>query len=298
MFRIILIFVCLCSLSLPNVLQAGAGSKVVQESLEYMARKFGKETAEFGVERLSQRMTSLAAKHGDDLVKTAFRKAGPQAGRLATAAGEGADGVVLRLLSRHGTEGAAALSRPGAMKFLSRFGDDGAEALLRHGKVGQEVVEAFGESGVKALTKVTEQNGRRLAMLAKDGTLKPELLDVVRTWGDASCDFIWSNRKALAVGATLTTFVSSPEIFLNGAAQLTGIVADAVVRPVAEVPKVVLAEAVSSVTGLLGFITLTAIALGFWLLWNPDRRRWAFRVGQRGFGLLRMSRLFRSVTAK
>lgn len=298
MFRNIFVFVCLWSLTLPNVLQAGVGSKAVQETLEYMARKLGREVAEEGVERLGQRMTTLAAKHGDDLVVTAFRKAGPQAGRLATAAGEGADGVVLRLLSRHGTEGAAALSRPGAMKLLTRFGDDGAEALLRHGKVGQEVIETFGESGVKALTKVTEQNGRRLAMLAKDGTLKPELLDVVRTWGDSACDFIWANKKALVVGATLTTFVASPEIFLNGTAQLTAIMADAVVRPVAEIPKVVLAEAVGSVTGLLGFITLTVISLGLWLLWNPERRRWMFRVGQRGFGLLRMSRLFRSVTAK
>lgn len=297
MIRNIVVCVCLVSLSVPSALQAGVGTKVVEEGVEYMVRKFSKEVAAEGVERLSQRMASLAAKHGDDLVSAAFRKAGPQAGKLATSAGANSD-VVLRTLARHGTDGAAALSRPGAMKLLSRFGDDGAEALVRHGKVGEEVIEVFGESGAKALAEVTEQNGRRLAMLAKDGALKPELLDVVRKHGDSACDFIWTNKGALAVGATLTTFVTSPEEFLNGTAQLTGIVADAAVRPIAEIPKVVLAETLGSVTGLIGFMSLTVIGLGVWLLWNPDRRRWAFRTARGGFLLMRVSSFFRPTATK
>ena len=175
-----LIFCVGIGLSMPVVSHAGVGSKVVQEAMEYTARKFGKEVAEEGVERVSSRMAGLAAKHGDELVSAAFRKAGPQAGRLA-----------------------------------------------------------------------------------------------------------------LAVGATLTTFVTSPEEFLNGTAQLTGIVADAAVRPIAEIPKVGLAETLGSVTGLIGFMSLTVIGLGVWLLWNPDRRRWAFRTARGGFLLMRVSSFFR-----
>ena len=292
-----LIFCVGIGLSMPVVSHAGVGSKVVQEAMEYTARKFGKEVAEEGVERVSSRMAGLAAKHGDELVSAAFRKAGPQAGRLASAAGTNGD-VVLRTLARHGTDGAAALSRPGALNLVGRFGDDGAEALVRHGKIGEEVIESFGNTGAKALSQVSEQNGRRLAMLAKDGALKPELLDVVRKHGDSACDFIWANKGALAVGATLTTFVTSPEEFLNGTAQLTGIVADAAVRPIAEIPKVVLAETLGSVTGLIGFMSLTVIGLGVWLLWNPDRRRWAFRTARGGFLLMRVSSFFRPAATK
>ncbi len=290
MIRFLIFCVCI-GLSMPVVSHAGIGSKVVQEALEFTTRKFGKEVAEEGVERLGSRMANLAAKHGDELVSTAFRKAGPQTAKLATAAGSNGD-VVLRTLARHGSDGAAALSRPSAMRFVTQFGDDGAEALVRHGKIGEEVLETFGESGAKALSQVTQQNGRRLAMLAKDGTLKPELLDVVRQHGDTACDFIWKNKGSLAVAATLTTFVTSPSEFLNGSAKITGIVADAAVRPIAEIPKVVLAETLGSVTGLIGFMALVVIGLGMWLLWNPDRRRWAFRTARGGFLLMRVSSLF------
>lgn len=296
MLRIVLIGVCLSAMA-PGMCRADVGGKVLREALEYATRKFGKEMVEEGAERVASRTGKLAAHHGDDLVSAAIRKAGPQAGRLATEAGEHG-GSVLRVLARHGSDGAAALSRPGAMSLVGRFGDDAAEALVRHGKVGEEVIETFGETGAKALTQVTEQNGRRLAMLAKNGTLKPELLDVVRQHGDTACDFIWANKGALAVGATLTTFVTSPEAFLDGSAELTGIVADAAVRPIAEIPKVVLAETLGSVTGLIGFMSLAVIGLGLWLLWNPDRRRWAFRTARGGFLLMRVSSFFRPAAMK
>lgn len=289
MIRKTLVWLFMASLSAATVAEAGIGSKAIQEALEYTARRFGREVAEEGVERLGNRMAGLASKHGDDLVSAAFRKAGPQAGRIATVAGENGD-VALRLLARHGTDGAAAISRPGAMKFLSQFGDDGAEALVRHGKIGEEVMETFGESGAKALAQVSERNGRRLAMLRQQGMLNPELLDVVRKHGDEACDFIWANKGALAVGATLTTFVLSPEEFLNGTAQLTGIVADAAVRPVAEIPKVVLAETLGSITGLLGVVVLAMIAAGIWLLWNPVRRQWLLLAVRHGWSLLHQSR--------
>lgn len=227
---------------------------------------------------------------GSKLVQEALEYTGRKLGKEA--AEDGVERIGRRAVGTAAREGAEFLSRPGAMKIVSRFGDDGAEALVRHGKVGEEVIESFGESGAKALTRVSERNGRRLAMMAKDGTLKPELLDVVRQHGDTACDFIWQNKGALAVGATLTTFVTSPEAFLNGSAKLTGIVADAAVRPIAEIPKVVLAETLGSVTGLIGFMSLTVIGLGLWMLWNPDRRRWAFRTARGGFLMMRASSVF------
>ena len=289
MLRIVLIGVCLSAMA-PGMCRADVGGKVLREALEYATRKFGKEMAEEGAERVASRVGSLAARHGDDLVSAAIRNAGPQAGRLAAEAGEHG-GSVLRVLARHGSDGAAALSRPGAMSLVGRYGDDAAEALVRHGKVGEEVIETFGETGAKALSQVTEQNGRRLAMLAKDGTLEPELLDVVRQHGDSACDFIWKNKGALAVGATLTTFVTSPTEFLDGSAKLATVVGDAAVRPIAEIPKVVLAETLDSVTGVIGVLVLGLGGIGLWLVWNPNRRRWVLRLLRGGSLMYRVSKL-------
>jgi hypothetical protein len=216
-----------------QVANAGISSRVVREGVEFTARKFGKEVAEEGLEKLSTKMAGLAAKHGDEVVSVAFSKVGPRAGKLASEAGEQAD-VALRMLARHGDEGISLVTRPASLKMISQFGDDGAEALLRHGAVGEQLIGEFAEGGVKALNKVTAQNGRRLAMLAGDNALKPQLIDVICNHGDRACEFIWKNKGALAAGTTLAVFLANPEPFLDGTVQLTEIVADAAVRPLAE----------------------------------------------------------------
>ena len=246
-------------------LEAGVGSKAMQEAVEWMSRKFGQEVAAEGVERLSTRMTQLAAKHGDDLVSQAFRRVGPQAGKIAAEAGEQAD-VALRLLARHGDDAVRVAGQASARRLVGQYGDDAATALVRHGLVGETVIAQFAEPGAKALAQVTPQNGRRLAMLAQEGTLSSPLLDVVAKYGDRACQFVWSNKGALLVGATLATFVANPEPYLDGTAQLTEVIAERVISPVvsevvapiAEVPQVIAVEAARNLnwTLIVGLLLL------------------------------------------
>jgi hypothetical protein len=153
-------------------------------------------------------------------------------------------------LARHGDEAIPLATRGSALQLVGRFGDDAADALVRHGAIGEQLIGALGESGAKALTKVSPQNGRRLAMMAGDDVLKPELVDVICRHGDRACEFVWKNKGALAVGATLTAFLAAPDDFMSGTAQLTEVVAEHVVLPVAtqvltpiaELPKAVAIE--------------------------------------------------------
>ncbi len=265
--------------------QAGVSSKVVKEAIEWMSRKFGKEVAEEGVERLSTRVTRLAAKHGDDLVSQAFRKVGPRAGKIATEAGGQAD-VALRLLARHGDDALAVASKASARQLVGQFGDDAATALVRHGSVGESVVGQFAEQGAKAMAQVTAQNGRRLAMLAQDGALSPPLLDVVAKYGDRACQFIWANKGSLLVGATLATFVANPEPYLDGTVHLTEVVAERVIAPVlsevaaplAELPMAVAVEAARGVNWtVLGCLSLalgTIMAAGPYVLRHVKTGGW------------------------
>ncbi len=235
----ILRVVCLLSVLLPftSPVQASVGSKVVQEALEFATRKFGKEVAEEGIEQLSKRMTTLAARHGDDLVAMAYRKVGPRAGRLVSEVGEQQADTLLQLLARHGDEAIPFATRGSALQLVGRFGDDAADALVRHGAVGEQLIGTLGESGAKALTKVSPQNGRRLAMLAGDGVLKPELMEVICRHGDRACEFVFKNKGALAVGATLAAFVAAPEGFIDGTVAISSAVAEHVLEPLAELPK-------------------------------------------------------------
>jgi hypothetical protein len=95
-------------------------------------------------------------------------------------------------------------------------------------------------------------------MLAAEGHMKPELMQVITRYGDQACEFIWKNKGALAIGTTLTAFVSSPGAFLDGTQKLTATVADAAVRPLAEVPKAVAVEAAKNANWtVLGALAMT-----------------------------------------
>ncbi|HWB14098.1 MAG TPA: hypothetical protein VG826_33035 [Pirellulales bacterium] len=251
-------------------MQAGVASKAIQETLEVVAKKFGKEAVEEGAEKLTAKLVRLGSRYGDDIVGAAVKKVGPRAARLAGDAGEHAD-VALRLLGRFGDDAAPLVTRAASLKAVARFGDDAAAALLKHGTVGEEVVERFAKEGVEALAKVTPQNGRRLAMLAKEGALEPELVSVVARWGDAGCDFIWRNKGALAVGTTLATFLASPGEFLDGTRSLTEGVGQALIQPLAEAAIQPLAEVPGAIARntdwmLLSIVTViaTGLAAGVW----------------------------------
>lgn len=249
--------------------KASVASKVIKEAIEVTAKKFGREAAEEGLERLAGKMTRLAATHGDDVVATAFKNVGPRAAKVAAEAGDHG-GLALRLLARHGDEALSIATKPGALSTVAKYGDDAAGALLKHGAVGETVISGFGKEGVEALGRVTTQNGRRLAMLAADGTLKPELMTVIARHGDIACDFVWRNKAALAVGTGLATFIAAPEEFLNGTQQLASVVADAAIKPLATIPGAVASEAAKHVHWNLflftGLVVIGGIA-GLWM--NP-----------------------------
>ncbi len=75
--------------------QAGPMTQGLREALEYVGKKFGREVAEEGAERVSVRMTRLAAQHGDEVVANAIRRVGPRVGQLVEEAGD-QGGIALR----------------------------------------------------------------------------------------------------------------------------------------------------------------------------------------------------------
>lgn len=212
--------------------RAGVMTKALREAFEYGAKRFGRQVAEEGGERVAVRLTRLAAKHGDEVVAKAFRKVGPRAGRLVEEAGD-QGGIALGLLAKHGEAAIPLIARPSALGKVARYGDEAAVAIIKHGTVGEQLVGQFAKEGAEALAKVTPRNGRRLAIMAAEGQLKPELMQVISRYGNAGCEFIWSNKGALSVAAVLTAFVTSPGPFLEGTQKLTSAVADATVKPIA-----------------------------------------------------------------
>jgi hypothetical protein len=120
MYRFVICISCLAAMSAAQSAEAGVASRAIREAIELAGRKFGKEVAEEGAERLAVKMTQLAAKHGDDVVVTALKRVGPQAARIASEAGEHG-GTALRLLGRYGDEAVPLAAKAASLKAVANL---------------------------------------------------------------------------------------------------------------------------------------------------------------------------------
>jgi hypothetical protein len=284
---------------------AGLPSKVLQETTEFLVKKFGREVAEEGAERLTGRLAVAVARHGDDVV-SAVRKVGPKAIGLVDEAGENAP-TVIRLLNRYGDDAARVLSRPKGLALVSRFGDDAAAVMVRHQGVAEPVLERLGQPAIQALGAVGPQSGRRLAMMAGDfaaGDRAPELLGVVARYGDRAMDFIWEHKVTLAGTAALAAFLSDPEPYLNGTAdiakagmeavsQIADSVAENAVKPAVIAAGNAAEEAASFMGQVLLVVFVVVGAVITLAIKSGILKSWPVRLGLRVAGKQAASALFK-----
>ena len=263
MARWLLIAACLLVIS-PAPSFAGIKTKAAKEAAEYITKKFSKEAAEQGVETLARKIETLAAKYGDDAI-VAARKVGPRAIHLVEEAGENGAQVV-KLMARYGDDAVWVVTKKNRMAIFLKYGDDAAEAMIKQGEIAEPLIESIGSPAVGALKTISTRNGRRLAMLADDGTLAnisrtDELLGVVSRYGDKAMDFIWRNKGSLTVAAALTAFLRDPKPFIDGTKDLTTIVAENVAKPIASVPGQVAVEAAKGTNWTIVVVALI-VAVG------------------------------------
>jgi hypothetical protein len=245
---------------------AGIGSRAAGELAEFVLKKFGKEAAKEGAEKLASRIVQAAARHGDDVL-SAVRKVGPKAIALADDAGADAPRV-LRLLNHYGDDAARALSRPKGLAIVGRYGDEAAEALIKHQGIAEPLLENLGVPAARAMNALGPQAGRRLAMMAGDELAAigrtPELLDVIARYGDKAMDFIWKHKALLASGAVLATFLRDPEPYLSGVADITRAVAEGVIQPAAAATADAVAQVGRAMQPTVAAASVAARNLAFW----------------------------------
>ncbi len=216
---------------------AGSKSKAAQEAAEYLFKQGSKEVVEHGVEAFARKVETIAMKHGDDVFR-AVKAVGPQALPLIERAGSHG-GRAAKILATHGEHAAVlVVSRPSAMSLVAKHGDVAALALVKHPGIAEPLVEKAGGSAIAALTAVGPQAGRRLAILAEGETAHiathPKVLEVIARFGDRAMDFVWKHKGSLVVTAALAAFVADPEPFITGGRDITKIVAENAVKPLAE----------------------------------------------------------------
>lgn len=124
------------------------------------------------------------------------------------------------------------------MAIFIKYGDNAAEAMMKQGQIAEPLISSFGEPAIGALKAISTRNGRRLAIMADDGTLNKmgrtdEVLAVAGKYGDRAMEFIWKNKGGLAVATTMAAFLANPQPFIDGTVELTKAVSENIVKPVA-----------------------------------------------------------------
>lgn len=200
---------------------------VVRETVEFLLKKFGKEAAEFGAENLTKKTTQLASKYGDDAI-VAMKKVGPSLFRHLEGVGEKSGKQIVKIMAKYGDESMHIISRPGRLTIFLRYGDDAASAMLKHGEICDPLIKKFGAPAAKALVQVSDQNARRIVMMANEGELlttskAPELLETIGKYGNKAVEFVWKNKATLAVGSTLAVFLADPQPFIDGVKELASV---------------------------------------------------------------------------
>lgn len=229
-----------CMVAFPAVAPAQGKAAIAREAAEYILRGFGKEAAEVGLKGLTRKIELLMIKYGDEAVE-AVKKVGPRTFRLVEEAGEhGLDAV--KIMAKYGDNAVWVVAKKNRMAIFVKYGDDAGEAMIKHLEIAEPLLESAGKSAAGALKAVSTQSGRRLAMMQTEGELArigrtPELLDVVAKYGDRAMEFVWENKGSLAVAAALAAFLANPKPFIDGAADITKVVAENAVKPLAEVAK-------------------------------------------------------------
>ena len=221
----------------PALCSAGITSKAAREAAEIMLRKFGKEAEEQGLKTLTRKIEALGLKYGDDAI-TAVKKVGPRTFRYLDEAGE--NGLeATKLLARYGDDAVWVVSKKNRLSLVTKYGDEAAEAMMKQGQIAEPLIASMGKPAADVLKAVSKQNGRRLAMVAEDGTLKrigrtDELLAVIGRFGDRGMDFVWRNKGVLIVGTMLTAFLAHPQPFIDGTVELTKAAAEGIGTPLAK----------------------------------------------------------------
>lgn len=228
----ILAVALVAGLLLSVVAQAGVATSAARETAEYVLQKFGRGTGGRTVEELTDTTARAMTRYGDEVVPL-VRKTGHRGLAALEEAGEQAPDVI-RLYARKGDEAVWLISEPGKLRLFLKHGDSAADALIKHPGIADDLVGQFGDDAAGALNRVSRGGAQRMAMAAEKGVFaatprSPELLSVVRRYGDEAMDFIWKNKGALTVAAVLATFLKDPEAYFSG---MKDLVVEPLVAPI------------------------------------------------------------------
>lgn len=238
----------------------------IRELAEFVFKKFSKELGEESIETIAKQIDNVVARGGQQAIE-AIQKVGPRAFHWIDDAAVDAP-MAARLIAKYGEQAEWVVTNPVRRSFASQFGDDAALAMIRHGAPAEQVLEVGGRSAANALANLSPRFGRQLAMLCDESATRKlvqneSVQGLIGKSGDRAMAFVWKNKGALLVTATLTAFLADPDPFIDGTKDLAQIAATNAVHPIAN--RVASGTNWTLTLIVLSFLLTTYMGIRFWI---------------------------------
>ena len=216
------LLIVLISGAVPAECEAGFGSAAIKEVAEELMILIGRKAGTEAVELIVVRVTRVSAKYGEKEVLLALKKAGSLGlEAIERAVGKDAPNVV-KILSRHGSEGLVVVERESAMRLIAKYGDEAGGVIVRHGELAEKMIAAHGSDAIAAASTLTKRRDiLRLAMLADNEAIQatngfPQLLKIIAKHGQRGLTFIWTHRRDLEDAVFLALFIRYCDDYIEG----------------------------------------------------------------------------------
>jgi hypothetical protein len=136
--------------------------------------------------------------------------------------------------------------------------------VKKPGIAAPTIGKTLGVHADRAMKATGPEARHRLEMMIAGGDLArigrtQELLHVIGTYGDKCVAYIWDHKGVLAGGTLLASFLANPAPYLEN----TRILAEQVIRPVAEVPGQVAREVAGKANWTLLLLVVVLIVAAF-----------------------------------
>jgi hypothetical protein len=201
----------------------GVANKAIKETVEFLAKKAGRESSEQFLKVTTAQLDGLVATYGNDVLDV-VQKHGFPAFRVLQRANGDAGPYLVAAIKTYGDDGIRVARSAAGRAVLKEGNEQAIRAVARYTDAAVPFLRKYGDEGAEALAKLSPVSGRRLLQLGNDTVLsnkqKRDLLPVIKKYGDEAMAFIWRHKKALAVTAVLATFLNDPNAYINGAKTL------------------------------------------------------------------------------
>lgn len=185
--------------------------KIVRETVEYCARKFGIDLGQEAGKQFSKNVARFIGRYGDDGTK-ALKNIGPKVIGLTNRHGK----EVVRICTAYSDDAVKYLVEniDAALPMWRKFGKEGTDIMVKHPGLAKALLDRFGKKGVTIGKKLSTEGLQKFLNLTSkvaEKDVKETLFKKALQYGDDILEFMWRHKWKIVSGVAVYELIKDYE---------------------------------------------------------------------------------------